>query len=396
MAQLHPTAEALEGWMRDIRHAIHRHPELAFQERRTADLIGEKLADIGLDFTTGIGGTGIVASLTKGSGERAIALRADMDALPMQEQTGVPHQSQVPGVFHGCGHDGHSAMLLGAAQALALTGEFDGTVHFIFQPAEEGEGGAKAMIADGLFERFAIDEVYALHNWPQARLGVFGSRPGPLMAAFSKFDIALSGSGGHAALPHRATDQILAASALVQALQAIVARRFDPIASAVVSITQFHAGAAYNVLPAEAVLAGCTRYFSDEAGALIRREIDRAAQGIAAIYGCTAQVAFEEVFTSLINDAAAVDHCAKAVGRLGPAASWNADFQPVMASDDFAFMLREKPGCYVFMGTGHEGGSADLHNPHYDFNDTALSLGASYWVRLVESRLSAFSDPGFW
>ncbi|WP_374594034.1 M20 aminoacylase family protein [Sphingosinicella sp.] len=376
------------AWLTALRRDIHQHPELAFRETRTAEIVARELTRMGIPFRTGIGGTGVVGTLSAGTSGHSIALRADMDALPMQEDSGVPHQSVYPGAFHGCGHDGHTAMLLGAAEQLSRTRAFDGTVHFIFQPAEEGEGGAVAMLNDGLLRDFPAEQIFGLHNWPGMPLGHFATRPGPMMAAFAKFDIRIDGKGGHAALPHESTDQILAASALVQALQSIVSRTLNPIDPAVVSVTQFHAGSAYNVLPGSAALAGCTRYFSDAAGETIAARLRAIAAETAATFDATAEVCVDQVYTALVNDAAAARLCADVAASLVGSAQVDADCAPIMASEDFAFMLRERPGCYILMGTGDGDHGCMVHNPAYDFNDAALPIGVSYWVRLVETRLA--------
>jgi len=377
------------GWLVALRRDIHRHPELAFRETRTAEIVARELTRMGISFRSGVGGTGVVGTLRVGTSGRSIALRADMDALPMQEASGVPHQSVYPGAFHGCGHDGHTAMLLGAAEQLARTRAFDGTVHFIFQPAEEGEGGAVAMLEDGLLHDFPAEQMFGLHNWPGLPLGHFATRPGPMMAAFAKFDIRIDGKGGHAALPHESTDQILAASALVQSVQSIVSRTLNPVDPAVVSVTQFHAGSAYNILPDRAALAGCTRYFSDAAGETIAARLRAIATETAAAFDATADVRIDQVYTTLVNDAAAVRLCAEVAASLGGGPSVDPNYAPIMASEDFAFMLRERPGCYMLIGTGDGDHGCMVHNPAYDFNDAALPIGVSYWVRLVETRLAA-------
>lgn len=388
MIALHPDAETLTAWMTAIRHDIHRHPELAYAEHRTAGIIARELAAAGIDYQAGIGGTGIVATLRRGTSSRAIAFRADMDALPMDERTGLAHQSIHAGRFHGCGHDGHSAMLLGAAVALSRSGGFDGTLHFIFQPAEEGEGGAVAMLEDGLFDRFPADRVFALHNWPAAPLGQFLLRPGAMMAAFAKFDVMLQGRGGHAALPHFSTDQVLAGAALVQALQAIVARRIDPVEPAVLSVTKFHAGAAYNVLPDTAELAGCARYFSEMTGCVISDGIAHITRSVAAAYGAEAKAEFTQIYTMLVNDPVATAICREVAVAVTGDETVLTDCDPVMASDDFAFMLQRRPGCYILMGTGDHDHEMMVHHPAYDFNDRALAVGTSYWIRLAQHILS--------
>lgn len=382
-------AQTLSPWMQNIRRDIHKHPELGFEEHRTAALVEKELRALGLDVETGIGGTGIVATLKHGTSNHAIGLRADLDALPMDEKSGKDYASIHDGVFHGCGHDGHTAMLLGAARALAARPEFDGIVHFIFQPAEENLGGAKAMIEDGLFKRFPCENIFGLHNWPDHALGEFGVRPGPQMAAFATLDIEITGKGGHAALPHTTIDPVVIASELVQSLQTIVSRVIDPVSPAVVSVTQIHGGSAYNVIPDTVKLAGCCRYFSEADGQTIETEIRRRAETIAAAAGARADIRMNEVYTVLVNDAEQTDICASVASALVGADKVDANRPPIMASEDFAFMLKEVPGCYILMGTGGPGHGCMVHNPAYDFNDDALAIGASYWIELVRTILPA-------
>jgi len=380
-------AIALAPWMRDIRQDLHQHPELGFEEHRTAEVVAKALAGMGLEVETGIGGTGVVATLKCGNSNRAIGLRADLDALPMQEKSGKAYASVREGVFHGCGHDGHTAMLLGAARALASSQRFNGIVHFIFQPAEEGLGGANEMMKEGLFERFPCENVYGLHNWPEHALGEFGVRAGAMMAAFSTFDIEIMGIGGHGALPHTTVDPVVIASTLIQSLQSIVSRVIDPVNPAVVSVTKIHGGSAYNVIPDTVTLGGCCRYFSEADGKKIATEIERRVNAIAVSAGATATVKMREIYTVLVNDDAATEQCVDVAASIVGANKVNANRSPIMASEDFAFMLKDVPGCYILMGTGGEGHGCMVHNPAYDFNDEALAIGASYWIGLVEALL---------
>jgi len=385
--KLHPEAEALSPWMQAIRHDLHKHPELGFQETRTSERVANELRNMGLEVHTGLAGTGVVATLKRGTSNRAIGLRADLDALPMQEKSGVSYASVNEGVFHGCGHDGHTAMLLGAARALSTSGEFDGIVHFIFQPAEEGLGGAVEMMKDGLFEKFPCSHVFGLHNWPDHKLGEFGVRPGAMMAAFSTFDITITGTGGHGALPHTTIDPVVIAASLVQSLQSIVSRVIDPVNAAVVSVTQIHGGSAYNVIPDTVVLSGCCRYFSDEDRQKISEEIERRAHFVAQSAGASARVDMKEIYTILMNDPEQTDVCARVAEAIVGNEQVHRNRAPIMASEDFAFMLQEVPGCYILMGTGGDGHGCMVHNPGYNFNDDALAIGTSYWVELVRQQL---------
>jgi amidohydrolase len=375
-------------WRRDI----HRHPELGYEEHRTAKIVAEKLTSFGLEVFTGIGQTGVVGKLTCGTGNRAIGLRADLDALPMQEKNAFGHRSLNDGVFHGCGHDGHTVMLLGAAEYLAKSESFDGTLYFIFQPAEEGLSGGAAMIEDGLFEDFDMESVYGLHNWPQLPIGEFAVCEGPLMAAADKWDVTISGKGGHAALPHLSTDSIVAASALVQALQTIVSRTVNPQEAAVLSVTTIHAGDAYNVLPDECKLQGGVRTFNPRVAERIEGHMRRIADEISQAHGCTASVTYEKNYPVLVNTADETKLCAGVARSLVGEENVDDKTTPVMGSEDFAFMLNERPGCYIFMGSAGglgDGGAGGcmVHNPAYDFNDEALPLGATYWSKLAETLL---------
>ncbi len=373
----------LHGEMTGWRRAIHACPETAFEERRTSALVAEKLESFGLRVSKGLGKTGVVGTLSAGSGKRAIGLRADMDALRVQELNEFDYRSRNDGVMHACGHDGHTAMLLGAAKYLAAGGCFDGTVHFIFQPAEEWGGGGREMVKQGLFDKFPCDSVYGMHNWPGLPAGQFGVRPGPIMASSDIFEIELSGHGCHAAMPHTGVDLVVAASALVQALQTIASRSVDPLEPAVVSVTQLHAGDAYNVIPGTAVLRGTTRAFNPEVQDLIERRMNEICAGIAATYGARADLRYTRNYPPTVNTERETAICASVLADL--AGAENVIKVPqVMGSEDFSFMLRARPGCYVFAGGGPVKDGCGLHNPRYDFNDEVLPLGAAYWVSLAE------------
>ncbi len=378
----------LHGEMAEWRHDIHAHPETAFEEQRTSSLVAKQLESFGLSVHRGLGRTGVVGTLSAGSGGRAIGLRADMDALHIHEQNAFGHRSQHEGKMHACGHDGHTAMLLGAAKYLAETRNFDGTVHFIFQPAEENEGGGREMVEQGLFEKFPCESVYGMHNWPGMPVGQFGVRAGATMASFDIFEIELTGRGSHAALPHTGIDPVVAAAALVQALQTITSRNVDPIESAVVSVTQFHAGDTWNVIPDAAVVRGTARAFSAEVRDLLERRLREICAGIASAHGTQVKVRYERRYPPLINAAPETEICASVLQSM--VGTDNVlQVPPVMGSEDFAFMLQAKAGCYVFVGNGPGEGGCMLHNPHYDFNDRILPLGASYWANLVEHILAA-------
>ncbi|MBV1787354.1 amidohydrolase [Marinobacterium sp. D7] len=367
-----------------FRRDLHANPELAYQEHRTATKIVEALRELRLEVHTGIGGTGVVASLKVGSSHRSIGLRADMDALPIQEETGLPYASCNPGVFHGCGHDGHVAMLLGAARYLAHTRRFDGTVHFIFQPAEEGEAGARAMVEDGLFKRFPCDRVFAFHNWPDLPAGTVATRPGPIMAAADKFEILVEGCGAHAAMPHKTPDAILAASDLVTQLNSLVSRRIPPMSTAVLSVTQIEGGSSHNVLPAAVRVVGTVRTFDPAVQDRIEESLRQVADGVALASGTRVTVNYTRYYPATINNAdAAEEALAAAAGfaraELAP--------QPAFTSEDFGFMLQAVEGAYIWLGQGRGGEEVPLHHPHYDFNDEVLATGIRLHVALVERHL---------
>ncbi|BCP55284.1 amidohydrolase [Kaistia sp. 32K] len=370
------------------RHDLHRHPEILYEVHRTAATVAERLQEFGVDeVVTGLGRTGVVGVIRgkRGDGSRTIGLRADMDALPLMEVTGKPYASTVPGKMHACGHDGHTAMLLGAAKYLAETRNFDGTAVVIFQPAEEGGGGGKAMIEDGLMERFGIDEVYGMHNMPGLDLGKFAIRPGPIMAATDEFNFVIAGHGAHAAKPHASIDPIVVGTQLVQAMQTIVSRSVDPLASVVVSVTKFHAGEAHNIIPETAYLGGTVRTLTPETRDLAEKRIREIAAGIAAVYGARIEVDYDRNYPVTVNHAANATFAADVAAEVVGADRVERDVAPMMGGEDFSYMLEKRPGAFIFIGNGD---SAGLHNPAYDFNDEALPIGASYWVRLVETSLA--------
>lgn len=373
--------------LRDLRQDIHAHPELAFEEERTADLVARELTSYGLEVHRGLAKTGVVGVLRAGSSPRAIALRADMDALPLTEANATPYCSRHPGRMHACGHDGHTAMLLGAARYLANHRGFDGTVVFIFQPAEEGEGGAAVMIQDGLFERFPVDAVYGLHNWPGEPVGTIGVMPGPVMAGTCSIEIHIRGHGCHAAMPNQGIDPIVTAAQLVQVLQTVVSRTLHPCDAAVLSITQFNAGESWNIIPEEAILRGTIRTFLPEVQAVVEATIERFCSGIATAHGAQITVAFDRRYPATVNDPEAAAFCRRVAVVVCGEERVTTNSQPSMGAEDFAFMLAVKPGCYVWLGNGPGTGGCTLHNPHYDFNDASLPFGVSYWVTLAQMAL---------
>ena len=370
----------LTKWRRDI----HAHPEIAFEEHRTASIVAEKLKEFGLEVETGIAGTGVVGRLTRGRGNRAIGLRADLDALPIQEANDFAHKSTNPGKMHACGHDGHTTMLLGAAQHLAAKGNFEGTVYFIFQPAEENEGGGRAMVEDGLFERFPMEAVYAMHNIPGIPVGKFAVKSGPMMAAFDIFELTVTGQGGHAAMPHLPIDPVVIGTKIVDAYQTVISRIIEP---AVLSVTQLHGGDAYNVIPNEVEIKGCTRCFSPQVQGKLETEMKRIANEMCAAWGATCEFKYERRYPPTINS----DQEARLAGDVaieiaGPE-NVNLRPKPAMGSEDFAYMLQEKPGAYIWIGNGDGEGSCMVHNPGYDFNDEILPIGATWFVRMAEKSL---------
>ncbi len=383
-----------------IRRDIHAHPELAFNEARTSGIVASQLASYGLEVHRGLARTGVVGVLRRGGSGRAIGLRADMDALPLGEKNGFPHRSRHGGTMHACGHDGHTAILLGAARYLAEHGEspdFDGTVYFVFQPAEESEGGAAVMIEEGLFERFPMDAVYGLHNWPGIPVGEMAVMAGPVMAGTCAFEIVVRGHGCHAAMPDQGVDTLVAASHLVLALQTVVSRNLHPCDSAVVSVTQFHGGEAWNIIPDDAVLRGTIRTFKPGVQETVERAIERLCGGIASAFGARIGVKFDHRYPPTVNSAAEAALCARVAGELFGKDKVRKGELPSMGAEDFAYMLRERPGCYAWLGNGvtsgapgmPESGGCTLHSPHYDFNDEVLPLGIAYWVKLVETALAS-------
>ncbi|MBK7264045.1 MAG: amidohydrolase [Rubrivivax sp.] len=383
------TLAPLHADMTVWRQDIHAHPELGFQENRTAGLVARQLEAFGITVTRGVGRTGVVGVLRAGRSTRRIGLRADMDALPIPEANRFAHRSVHAGVMHACGHDGHTAMLLGAAKYLAQTKRFDGTVHFIFQPAEEGLGGAQAMIDDGLFTRFPCDAIFGMHNRPRLEVGRFNVRAGPMMAGGAFFDIRITGKGAHGARPETGVDAALVAAQIVVSLQSIVSRNLAPLDAAVVSVTRILAGDAYNVIPQTAELGGTVRAFSRDVMDAVGRHMQRLAEGTAAAYGATVEVDFRVRFAPTVNNADEAEFAARICTELvGPE---NVDRNPplIMASEDFSFMLEQVPGCYLNIGNGVEDGGCEVHNPAYDFNDRALPLGAAFYARLIETRLAA-------
>jgi hippurate hydrolase len=386
---------AQQAELETIRRDIHAHPELCYEEQRTADVVASRLTEWGIPVVRGLGVTGVVGIIKNGTSGRAIGLRADMDALPMQELNTFEHASRHAGKMHACGHDGHTAMLLGAAHYLSQNRNFDGTVYLIFQPAEEGGAGARRMIDDGLFERFPMDAVYGLHNWPGMAAGSFGVVAGPMMASSNEFRVVVKGKGAHAAQPHRGVDPVMVAVQIAQSWQTIISREKNPLDTAVLSITQIHAGSATNVIPDEAVLIGTVRTFTTEVLDLVERRMDEIARGVAAAFNASVDFSFKRNYPPLVNHPAQTAFAIEAMKAVVGADKVDANVEPTMGAEDFAFMLQAKPGCYVFLGNGdgahrlggHGLGPCQLHNGSYDFNDQLLPIGASYWVKLVEMSL---------
>ena len=377
-------APAMAEWRQDF----HAHPEMGVEEKRTSDIVAAKLAEWGIEVHRGIAKTGLVGVLRNGDSGRSIGLRADMDCLPMEETNSFAHRSTVPGRMHACGHDGHTATLLGTAKYLAETRNFDGTVHFIFQPAEEGGGGGKVMVDEGLFRRFPCDAVYGLHNDPAIPLGEAAVVAGTVLAASDRVSITVRGKGGHAARPHVAIDPVLVGSHIVVALQAIVSRRTDPLDSAVISITQFHAGSAGNVIPETAELHGTVRSLLPGTQDMLERLITKVAQTTAEAHDAEAAVNYVRGYPPTVNHKAQTERAALAAARVLGEERVLRDRPPVMGGEDFSFMLLERPGCFVKMGQqGRDRGGVNLHHPAYDFNDEMLPLGASFFAALVEQEL---------
>jgi len=393
-------AESIVGWhdeITQIRRDIHQHPELAYEEVRTAGLVAQLLESWGIPTVTGLGVTGVVGTI-KGQKDngRAVGLRADMDALPMQELNSFSHASQHQGKMHACGHDGHTAMLLAAAKHLAHYRDFEGTVYVIFQPAEEGHGGAKAMIDDGLFDRFPMDAVFGMHNWPGIPVGSFGLTAGPIMASSNTFGVHIEGKGAHGAMPNLGADPIIAAVQIVQSLQTIITRNRDPLDPAVLSVTQIHGGSADNVIPTDADIRGTVRTFTNEALDLIESRMKSVCEQTAAALDCKATLDFQRRYPPTINSEAETEFCASVMQHIVGADNVLRDITPSMGAEDFAFMLEHKPGCYVWIGNGsgehrmdgHGMGPCMLHNGSYDFNDELIPLGGTYWVELARRWLA--------
>ena len=381
IAELQPEITA---WRRDL----HQHPELLYDVHRTAAFVAEKLRAFGCDeVVEGMGRTGVVGVIKgkKGKGS-VIGLRADMDALPIEEQTNLPYASKTPGKMHACGHDGHTSMLLGAAQYLAETRDFAGDAVVIFQPAEEGGAGADAMIKDGLMDRFGIQKVYGMHNNPGMPIGSFSMRSGPIMAAMDRIGILIEGVGGHAAYPHKTIDPVLAGSQLIMAFQSIVSRTMSPLDSAVISICEFHAGHASNVIPASAELRGTVRTLRKDVRDLVEKRMNEVCAGVALQTGARITLNYDRGYPVVVNHPAETELAAKIAGEVGGVANVATDMEPVMGAEDFAYMLEARPGAFIFMGNGD---SAGLHHPAYNFNDDAIVYGSSYWVKLVETSLAA-------
>ncbi len=372
----------ITAWRRDL----HAHPELLYDVHRTAASVADKLKSFGCDdVVPGIGRTGVVGVI-RGSkpGAKVIGLRADMDALPLEEETGLPYRSTAPGKMHACGHDGHTAMLLGAAKYLAETRNFAGTAVVIFQPAEEGGAGGLAMVKDGLIDRFGIEEVYGMHNYPGIPVGEFGIRPGAIMAAADHIEIALEGKGGHAARPHLAVDTILVGAQIITALQSIVSRNVDPLQSAVVSICMFQAGHTDNVIPQHARLRGTARSLTPEIRDQLQQRIGEVVDGTARLYGATAKITYHRGYPVLVNHERQTAFAAEVAREIAGGDKVDTDIAPMMGAEDFSYMLAERPGAFIFVGNGD---SAGLHHPAYDFNDETIPIGTSYWVRLAETAL---------
>lgn len=382
------TPEVLSRY-RKLRRLIHAEPELGFQEHRTSALVADQLRSLGLDVTTGIGGTGVVATISKGRAERTIGLRADMDALPMQELNEFAYRSRVENCFHGCGHDGHTTMLLAAAELLVHSAQFEGTVHLIFQPAEEGLGGAQAMLEDGLFERFPCDSIFGMHNWPRLPAGHFAVRSGPFMAAADSFRIVLRGKGGHAALPHTTLDPVVAAAHVITAMQTLVSRNADPLRSVVFSVGQIQAGVAHNVIPETAELQGSVRFLDRESQASLSARFRHLVESVAMGFGIAVEeFDYRNTFPVLVNAEVPTREAIRAGAAVAGEHNVSASAEPIMGSEDFAFMLQRVPGCYILIGNGGGDAACMIHNPHYDFNDEIIPVGASYWVKLVETVLA--------
>jgi hippurate hydrolase len=384
--EIQASVTELTGW----RHELHAHPETAFEEYRTAEFVAEKLESFGMSVHRGLAKTGVVGTLSVGESNRAIGLRADMDALDILEENDFAHASTIPGKMHACGHDGHTVMLLGAARYLAETRRFNGTVHFIFQPAEENVAGGRVMVDDGLFELFPVEAVYGMHNSPGIAIGKFAVQTGPAMAAADMFELTLTGKGSHGAHPHHGEDPIVTGCELVMALQRIVSRSVNPMQAAVVSITQFHAGSSMNVIPESVRITGTCRSHDPRVQDRIEARLRQVVAGVCAAHGTEFVLDYQRRYPATINTEEEARHAARAAAAVVGAENVILDLPPSMGSEDFAWMLQGRPGCYVRVGNGEGSkGSCVVHNPRYDFNDDALAFGASYWATLVEQQLSS-------
>lgn len=374
----------MTAWRRDL----HAHPELALQEHRTSKMVQDRLKEFGVDaIVTGLARTGVVATIQAGGSDRAIGLRADMDALPILEETGAAYASKNPGVMHACGHDGHTAMLLGAAKYLAETRNFDGTVYLIFQPAEENLAGGEIMVKEGLFERFPMEQVYGLHNWPSVPAGTFLWREGPTMAAVANIEITVTGKGCHGAHPDQGVDPIVVSAAIIQAFQAIVARALDPADPGVVTIGHISAGQTYNVIPETAHMKGTARWFTPAVGDRLEAGVRQLATSIAQGFGATAEIVFDRAYPPTVNDPEATQLARRAAFAVSGESRVRHMEKPTMGGEDFSFMLNEKQGAYLMLGAGRGQEDFMVHHPRYDFNDDILPVGASYWATLVEQLL---------
>ncbi|MBE9525413.1 MAG: amidohydrolase [Proteobacteria bacterium] len=373
--------EQLVKW----RHALHAIPEIAFQEQKTAQFVEQKLRSFGVKVYPRMAGTGVIASLSCGNSGHSIALRADLDALPIVEKSHKEYCSTHQGVMHACGHDGHTTMLLGAAQYLAEHQDFDGTVYFIFQPAEENEGGGRKLVEEGLFKQYSIDEIYGMHNWPGLEVGQFSIRSGAVMAAYDVFDITIHGKGGHAAAPHNTVDPIVTAAAVINALQSISSRQLNPLDSLVVSITRVHAGDSYNVIPQTAQLSGTVRSLCHQVQDETIEQLKQIVHSSCEAYGAKAEIKYQKRYPCTINTELETQHAYQAALDIVGEDNILCDAPPSMGSEDFSFLLNESRGCYISIGNGE---TASLHNPEYDFNDEILTLGVKYWVRLTQMQLA--------
>ncbi|MBB5608458.1 MULTISPECIES: M20 aminoacylase family protein [unclassified Janthinobacterium] len=386
---------AFQSELQRIRRDLHAHPELCYEEQRTSDVVAAKLTEWGIPVVRGLGRTGLVGIIQNGTSKRAIGLRADMDALPMQEINTFEHASRHPGKMHACGHDGHTAMLLGAAHHLAQHRNFDGTVYLVFQPAEEGGAGAREMINDGLFTRFPMDAIYGMHNWPGAEAGTLSVVEGPMMASSNEFYVTIKGKGAHAAQPHKGIDPVMVAVQIAQSWQTVITRNKSPLDTAVLSITQIHAGSATNVIPDDASLIGTVRTFTTPVLDLIEERMREIAVHTAAAFGAEVEFKFKRNYPPLVNHARETAFAVEVMKAVVGADKVNDKVEPTMGAEDFAFFLQEKAGCYIFIGNGdgehrdggHGLGPCVLHNGSYDFNDNLLPIGASFWVKLVEESL---------